>query len=478
MKSIVGIVAILLCCALRAGATETPNFIVIFADDQGYNDLGCFGSPNIKTPHIDRMAREGMRFTNFYSAASVCTPSRAALLTGCYPERVGNLPVLFPKSTRGLNPQETTIADMLKGRGYATACIGKWHLGHHKPFLPTSQGFDVYFGVPYSNDMGADAKMELADHVHWRDGVTKETFPAAYDKGPPLFRGTQVIEYPVDQTTLTKRYTQEAIRFITKNQKEPFFLYLPFTMPHIPLYATKDFAGKSEAGLYGDTIEEIDHSVGQILGILRKLKLDKNTMVVYTSDNGPWNLKGNKTSKVKGNTNRRVGGSAFPLRGFKFQKWEGGMREPCVMWWPGRIPAAKVCEELAGTIDLLPTFAELSGAKPAPDRKIDGASIVSLIENRPGAKTPHDAYFYRTHAVRSGKWKLINKQLYDLSNDISESTNVAAENPRVVERLSKLLSDHRAELKANARPSGAIAGTQKKRQEKQGSSQSKQENIP
>ncbi|MDP7250542.1 MAG: sulfatase-like hydrolase/transferase [Planctomycetota bacterium] len=444
----------ILVAAFATTLSAAPNFIVIFTDDQGYNDLGCFGSENIKTPHIDRMAKEGMRFTDFYSAASVCTPSRAALLTGCYPERVGNLPVLFPRSNIGLNPDEITIADMLKEKGYATACIGKWHLGHHKEFLPTSQGFDYYYGIPYSNDMRIDRTMSLVQNVVWREGMTKADFKNGKSRGPPLMRGTEVIECPADQNTLSRRYTEEAIRFVQQNKDKPFFIYLPHTMPHIPLYATPQFEGKSEVGLYGDTIEEIDWCVGQLLNALRDAGVDRNTMVVYTSDNGPWKLAGNKTSKVKGNKNRRVGGSAFPLRGYKFQKFEGGMREPTVMWWPGRIPAGSTCSEIAGTIDLLPTFAELAETSPPQDRIIDGKSIVPLIEGKADAKTPHDAYFYRTLGVRSGKWKLLGRELFNLEEDIGESKNVAADNPEVVARLARMLTNHKADLAANRRPPG------------------------
>lgn len=450
-------------------AASAPNVIVIFADDQGYQDLGVFGSPNIKTPNVDRMANEGMRFTDFYSAASVCTPSRAALMTGCYPERVGRLPVLFPRDSRGLNPKEVTIADMLKAKGYATACIGKWHLGHKKEFLPTSQGFDYYFGIPYSNDMGIDPSMAIAKDINWRNGYNAEKFRQLKGRagGPPLFRGTEVVEFPVDQDTLTKRYTEAAIKFITDHKDEPFFVYLPHTMPHIPLYATPQFAGKSDAGLYGDTIEEMDWSVGQILDVLKKLKLDKNTLVIYTSDNGPWNLKGNATSKVKGNINRSIGGSALPLRGYKFQQFEGGMREPTVMWWPGRIPAGTVCKEIAGTIDILPTVAELTGAE-LPKPKIDGHSIVPLLEGKADAKSPHKAYFYQARGVRVGDWKLLasggrksndNKKgvmLFNLAKDIGEKHDVAAENPDIVERLSKILEAFKAEVKANGRPAGKL----------------------
>ena len=445
--------------AIAAEPKDKPNFIIIFVDDQGYQDLGCFGSPNIKTPNIDQMAKDGMRFTDFYSAASVCTPSRASLMTGCYPERVGNLNVLFPQDNIGLNPEETTIAKMLKANGYATACVGKWHLGHLKEFLPTSHGFDSYYGIPYSNDMTIAADMKLAKDIVLLENQTLETLKRPNKNLVPLMRNEEVIEYPADQNTLTKRYTQEAIRFIKKNKSGNFFLYMPHTMPHIPLYASPEFEGKSDAGLYGDCIEEIDWSVGQIIKTLKAEGIDKNTFIVYTADNGPWDLPGNDTAKVKGNRNRRIGGSALPLRGYKFQRWEGGMREPTVMCWPGRIPAGKVCGELAGTIDILPTMAALSGAK-LPEKKIDGKDITPLIEARPGAKTPHEAYFYRTKGVRSGNWKFIEKKLFDLSTDISESKNLAAENREVVERLKKLLEAHQAEMEKEKRPRGRVEAKQ------------------
>ena len=450
--------------ALAAESRDKPNFIIIFLDDQGYQDLGCFGSPNIKTPNIDQMAKDGMRFTDFYSAASVCTPSRAALMTGCYPERVGNLGVLFPRNNIGLNPEETTIAKMLKPLGYATACVGKWHLGHLKEFLPTSHGFDSYYGIPYSNDMTIAANMKLAKAIVLRENQTLETLKKPKRNLVPLMRNEEVIEYPADQNTLTKRYTREAISFIKKSKGEGknFFLYMPHTMPHIPLYASPEFEGKSDAGLYGDCVQEVDWSVGEIVKTLKSEGLDKKTFVVYTSDNGPWNLSGNKTCKVKGNKNRRVGGSALPLRGWKFQKFEGGMREPTVMCWPGRIPAGKVCSELAGTIDILPTIAALSGAK-LPEKKIDGKDITPLIEGRPGAKTPHEAYFYRTKGVRSGNWKFIDNKLYDLSKDISESKNVAEENPEVTARLKKLLAEHKEEMSKEKRPCGRVGPAPRKK---------------
>jgi arylsulfatase A len=453
--------------AVAAEAKDKPNFIVIFIDDQGYQDLGCFGSPNIKTPNIDQMAKDGMRFTDFYSAASVCTPSRAALMTGCYPERVGNLGVLFPRNNTGLNPEETTIAAMLKPSGYATACVGKWHLGHLKEFLPTSHGFDSYYGIPYSNDMGIAANMKLSKDVVLREGETLETLTKYKRNLVPLMRNEEVIEYPADQNTLTKRYTQEAISFIKKSKSDGknFFLYMPHTMPHIPLYVSPEFEGKSDAGLYGDCIQEIDWSVGQIIKTLKAEGLEKDTFIVYTSDNGPWNLKGNKTDKVKGNMNRRTGGSALPLRGYKFQKWEGGMREPTVMCWPGRIPAGKVCGELAGTIDILPTIAALSGAK-LPEKKIDGKDITPLIEARSGAKTPHEAYFYRTKGVRSGDWKFIENKLFNLDKDISESKDLSSENPTIVARLKKLLDGHKAEMSKEKRPCGRVGPVKQKKKKK------------
>ena len=443
-----------------------PNFIIIFTDDQGYQDLGVLGSPNIRTPNIDSMAREGMLFTDFYSAASICSPSRAALLTGCYPDRVSIPRVLNPKDHIGLNPKETTIASMLKAGGYATACVGKWHLGHLPEFLPTNHGFDSYFGIPYSNDMTIAAGMKLAPDIVLREDMTKEEMWKPKSHFVPLMRGDEVIEFPADQSTLTRRYTEEAIKFIKSNREKPFFLYMPHTMPHIPLYASPEFEGKSEAGLYGDCVEEIDWGVGEIIKTLKSEGLDRDTLIVYTSDNGPWNLSGSADSKVKGNTNRRVGGSAAPLRGYKFQSLEGGMREPTVMWWPGRVPAGKKCREIAGTIDLLPTIAALSGSE-LPANKIDGRSIVPLLEGAEGAKSPHEAYFYRTSAVRSGKWKLIMPQkalayeLYDLENDISESTNLAEQHLDIVMDLKALLVAHKADLEKNSRPCGKAAEASK-----------------
>ncbi|MFO8014144.1 MAG: sulfatase [Phycisphaerae bacterium] len=410
-----------------AAENRPPNIVVIFTDDQGYQDLGCFGSPDIKTPNVDGMAERGMKFTDFYVAAPVCSASRAALLTGCYPIRTGITGVLFPKNKNGLTREKKTVAEILKTRGYATACIGKWHLGtgtegisglpDHAEFMPTSRGFDYYYGIPYSNDM----------------------------RPTPVIRNLETVEEPARQATLTQRYTEEAVRFIREHQDGPFFLYVPHTMPHVPLAASERFRGKSDRGLYGDVIEEIDWSTGEILKTLRDLGLDEKTLVIYTSDNGPWLSKG------------KHGGSAKPLRDGKFHTWEGGFRMPCVMRWPGRIPADTVCNETAATIDLAPTFAALAGAHLPDGYEMDGDSILPLMEGRAGAETPHEAYFfYRGHrleAVRAGKWKLILYQgagkgepgkpleLYDLRADIGETTNVAKDHPEGVKRLTALAVD-------------------------------------
>ena len=434
-------------------AEDRPNVIIIFADDQGYQDIGCFGSPKIKTPHLDRMAKEGVRFTDFYSANSVCSPSRAALLTGCYPPRVGVTKVLFPGATVGLSPDEITIADMLKEQGYATACIGKWHIGHKEQFLPTSNGFDEYYGIPYSNDMTVDKNAPVANNVLFLEDMTLEKMRSEKPKKNwvPLMRGTKIIEYPCDQTTLTKRYTEETISFIDRNKDKPFFVYLPHTMPHIPLFASPEFKGKSERGLYGDTIEEMDWSVGQILDHLRKTGLDKKTLVVYTSDNGPWKLNGGR------------GGSALPLKGYKFSTYEGGMRVPAIAWMPGTIKAGQTCNEITATIDFLPTIAHISGAT-LPDRKIDGKNAWPLYLGSEGAKSPHDAYFYckgnGAESVRAGNWKLRAQkkgvELYNLADDIGEEINLADKHPEKVKELQERRAAFNEEIAANKRPIGKL----------------------
>lgn len=411
--------------AAQQAPQRPPNIVVILADDLGYGDLSCYGSTTISTPNLDQMAREGVRFTDFYAPAPVCSPTRAALLTGRYPLRAGvpAASVFFPDSKTGLPPEQLTIAEVLKSRGYATTCIGKWHLGHLPKFLPTAQGFDSFFGLPYSNDM----------HRAQRN-----------DPPVPLMRDGKIVEQPADQSTLTKRYTEEAVKFIETNAERPFFLYLPHTFPHVPLAASDAFRGKSKAGLYGDCVEEIDWSTGQILQALRRLKLDENTLVVFTSDNGPWLKQG------------KDGGSSGPLRDGKGTIFEGGMRVPGIMRWTGRIPAGSTCRELATIMDLLPTAARLSGAELKAHHVLDGKDILPLLESPASAKSPYEAFFYHNrqglNAVRSGKWKLhLNGgALHDLESDIGERTDVSDQNPEAVQRLRKLAEDFRATLPTTA----------------------------
>ncbi len=423
---------------------ERPNIVLIFTDDQGYGDLGCYGATEIRTPHLDRMATEGMRLLDFYSAAPICSPSRAALLTGSYPLRVGITTVIYQNSEVGLNPDELTIAEVLKAKGYATTCIGKWHLGHMKEFLPMAQGFDSFYGLPVTNDMMTRV-----------DGET----------GVSLMRGAEIIEHPAKMATLTKRYTEEAVRFIAENKERPFFLYLAHTMPHVPLAASADFRGRSAAGLYGDVIEELDWSAGQVLAALREHDLDEKTLVIFTSDNGPAVLKAG------------AGGSAGKLRGGKMATSEGGMRVPCIVRWPGRVPTGTVCDEPAMTIDLLPTIAGLVGAELPSDRVIDGKDIWPLLAGVEGARSPHEAvYYYRRNnleAVRVGRWKLALPKkfvrlpdgslkpkgaykLYDLERDIAESRNVARTHADVVERLSAIATTFDQQLREGARPIGEL----------------------
>jgi len=417
-------------------AKRLPNFIIILGDDLGYSDIGCFGSTKNRTPNLDRMAAEGTRFTSFYVSSGVCTPSRASLMTGCYPLRINmhvnctGVYVLCPNDKKGISAGEKTIANVLKGRGYATCCIGKWHLGDQPPFLPARHGFDYYYGLPYSNDMGN------------RPG---DPIPL------PLMRNETVIEAPADQDTLTRRYTDEAVSFIRANRDKPFFLYFPHTMPHNPQHASLDFKGRSGNGLYGDAIEEIDWSAGRLLEVLKEVGLDEQTIIIFTSDNG-----------ASGR------GSNLPLSGGKATTKEGGMRMPCIMRWPGRIPAGKTCDELCTTMDLLPTLAGLAGTQPEKDRTIDGKDIWPLMSGAAGAKSPHEAFYYyfmsQLQAVRSGQWKLhlalapqINgfggkpegpreAALYNLHDDIAESRNVIAEHPDVVKKLMEFAEKARAEI--------------------------------
>jgi len=434
----------------QAPDQRLPNVVIVFTDDQGYQDVGCFGSPDIDTPNLDQMAAEGMRFTNFYVSQAVCSASRAALMTGCYNVRVGILGALGPSAKHGINADEMTIAEVVKQRDYATAIYGKWHLGHHPKFLPTRHGFDDYFGLPYSNDM-------------WPYHPTATHFPAL-----PLIEGEKTINDNVtaeDQTQLTTWYTERAVRFIEQNKDRPFLVYVPHSMPHVPLFVSDKFKGKSKRGLYGDVISEIDWSVGQILKTLKRLDLDDNTLVIFTSDNGPWLSYGDHA------------GNALPLREGKGTMFDGGCREACIMRWPAKIPAGKTCDELTATIDILPTVAQIVGVELPQDRIIDGRSILPLMTAQAGAKTPHEAYYYyygtQLQAIRSGKWKLhfphgyrtmagrpggtggkpskysqdkIGLELFDLDSDIGETTNLAEKHPDVVTRLQALADVAREDL--------------------------------
>jgi arylsulfatase A-like enzyme len=445
-------VAVLLSTFLASsGATASagdrpPNVVLVFADDLGYADVGVFGAEGFRTPHIDRLAAEGVRLTDFYVAQAVCTASRAALLTGAYPQRVGLIGAVDHRAGHGISADETTLAEMLKRRGYATAIYGKWHLGHLPSFLPTRHGFDEYYGLPYSNDM-------------W------PLHPERPDDYPPLplIEGEETIETNPDQSKLTGEYGRRAVAFIEAHRDQPFFVYLPHSMPHVPIFASEGFRGRTKRGLYGDVVEEIDDTVGRILATLERLGLEKDTLVIFTSDNGPWLSYGDHA------------GSAAPLREGKGTSFEGGVGVPFVARWPGRIPAGAVVREPAMTIDLLPTIGLLAGA-PRPERPIDGRDIRPLLLGKPGATSPHEALFFywRRHlqAVRSGRWKLhfpheyrsldgpagsggmpgrytqrsIGLALFDLETDRSETTDVAAEHPDVVKRLEALAEQARVEL--------------------------------
>lgn len=447
-------------------AETKPNFIVINIDDLGYADIGPFGSTN-RTPNLHRMAKEGRKLTSHY-AAPVCSPSRAALLTGCYPKRSLPIPhVLFPAAAVGLNPDERTIAEVLKDVGYATACIGKWHLGDQPEFLPTRQGFDSYFGIPYSNDMGMAADGAKSDvdkplpTPKTGNTAAPKPKPASEDetglKGGaqtplPLLANEKVVARVRvnEQLDVTRQYTEHAVKFIKEHQEKPFFLYLPHTAVHFPLYPSKEFKGKSPNGLLGDWVEEIDWSVGQILDALRALKMDGKTLVIFTSDNGG--------SLPHGSNNA-------PLRGTKGQTFEGGIRVPTLAWWPGMIPADSKTEAITSMMDLLPTFAKLAGAKVPDDRKIDGIDIWTSLAGAENEKPARDHFFYfrgfTLDAVRSGPWKLHlalpsdspgakkepkQPQLFNLSDDIAEATNVAVEHPEIVQRLQALAQTMKGDL--------------------------------
>ena len=433
----------------RAAESEPPNIVIIFTDDQGYGDVGCFGATELKTPNLDRMAAEGRRFTSFYVAQAVCGASRAALLTGCYPNRLGMLGAPGPATKHGIHERETLISELVKQKGYATAIFGKWHLGHHPQFLPVHHGFDEYFGLPYSNDM-------------W------PFHPTAGDRFPdlPMIEGDRVVNPNVtgeDQRRLTTWYTERSVSFIERNHEGPFLLYLAHSMPHVPLFVSEERAEEGGYGLYSDVIAEIDWSVGQVLDALQRTGVDDRTLVIFTTDNGPWLSYGNHA------------GSAGPLREGKGTTWEGGVRVPCIMRWPGHIPAGTECHEPAATIDVFPTVAGLVGAE-LPELPIDGLDIWPLMSGAESAASPHDAfYFYwgnHLQAVRSGRWKLhfphayrsltgepgrdgmpngytqeqTGTVLFDLEADIGETTDVQEAHPDVVAALNELARGARIEL--------------------------------
>jgi arylsulfatase A-like enzyme len=439
---------------------RTPNIVIVFIDDMGYADIGPFGAQGYATPNLDRLAQQGRRFTDFYVPQAVCSASRAGIMTGCYNVRVGIQGALTHRSDFGISSHETTLAELVKPQGYATACFGKWHLGHHPKFLPTRHGFDEYFGLPYSNDM-------------W------PLHPAAGSKFPdlPLFDGERIVNTRMsdaDQNQLTTQYTERAVRFIENHRAQPFLIYLAHSMVHVPLHVSDKFRGKSQRGLFGDVVMEIDWSVGQIVDALRRHGLEKNTLVIFTADNGPWLSYGDHA------------GSAAPLREGKGTMFDGGCREPTVMCWPGRIPAGSVCRTPAMTIDILPTLAHLTGA-PLPKLTIDGRNIWPLIAGEPNAKSPHEAYYFywgkQLQAVRMGRWKLhfphdyrtlagrpgghdglpvpyqqakIGLSLFDVEQDPGETRDLAAEHPDVVAKIRTLADRMRDELGDIKQPGAGV----------------------
>jgi arylsulfatase A len=413
-------------------AIQAPNVVLIFTDDQGYGDLSCYGHPTIHTPHIDRLAREGAKLTQFYVASPVCSPSRAALLTGCYPKRVGmHEHVVFPEYDYGLHTDEVTLADLLGEHGYATGIFGKWHLGHRPGLLPLDQGFDTWLGVPYSNDMA---------QFHRKEDTT-------YKYRLPLMRDREVIEWEPDQHLLTRRFTEAAVDFIEEHAEQPFLVYLPHSMPHIPLYASEEFEGSSPRGLYGDVIEEIDWSVGEVLATLDRLELSDRTLVIFTSDNGPW-------LEFKAD-----GGSAGPLRGGKGTNWEGGQRVPCVLRYPPLVEAGSVRREMMSTMDVLPTVAALVGAELPQGRVIDGEDVRELWRaDVDEARSERSFLFYSKNGplvgIRRGPWKLLleSGELYDVEEDISETRNRAEKHPELVEELRAEALALDARIEAEQRP--------------------------
>lgn len=439
-------------------AEKTPNFVIVFIDDMGYGDIGTQGATGWTTPNLDKMAAEGMRFTNFYSAQPVCSASRAGLMTGCYPNRIGFSGALFPSSQVGLNQQETTIAEMLKEKGYATGIFGKWHLGHLKEFLPLQHGFDEYLGLPYSNDM-------------WPHNDVGEPVPEGHHRKSnpelPLIEGNETLETITDlkgQDKLTTLYTEKAVDFINRNAKNPFFLYVPHSMGHIPLGVSEKFRGKSEQGFYGDVMMEIDWSVGEIEKALEKNGISENTVFIFTTDNGPWLNYGNHA------------GSAGGLREGKTTSWEGGQRVPFIIKWPAKTPAGTICNKLGCAVDILPSFAKIAGAS-LPELKIDGLDITQLWEGNISVSPRNEILFYygknNLNGVRKGNWKLVlphtwqsynaqpgkdghggrriamtveKPELYNMMRDPGEQFNVYDSYPEKVEELMKVVEAARAEL--------------------------------
>lgn len=464
MNRLAPVLAALFFAAL-ALAAEKPNVVLIFMDDMGYADIGSYGAQGYETPQLDQLARDGLRFTSFYVAQAVCSASRTALQTGAFPNRVGILGALGPNATHGIADGETTLGELLKGRGYATCAVGKWHMGHHPQFLPTRHGYDEYLGLPYSNDMWP---------VNF-DGKPHEGRKSGYPTLPLIDGEKPVVTIATlrDQDTLTTRYTERAVSFIERNRERPFFLYFAHSMVHVPLGVSEKFRGKSGKGLFGDVMMEVDWSVGQVLGALERAGVASNTLVIYTSDNGPWLNFGNHA------------GSADPLREGKGGMWEGGCRVPCLMRWPGRIQAGRVTDAIAATVDVLPTLAEITGA-PLPAHKLDGVSQLPLLLD-PAAPAPRTSYaFYygeQLQFYREGKWKLsfphgyrsyrgqkpgadgwpgptaerkAGWELFDLEADVGEARDLAAEQPAVVERLKAAGQAYDAELRANRRPAGRL----------------------
>jgi arylsulfatase A-like enzyme len=420
LRFVVGLAAAVLCAAATRAVSPLPNVILINCDDLGYGDLACYGAPDIRTPHLDRMAREGTRFTDFSVTSALCTPSRAALMTGKYPGRVGLATgVLRPDATKGLAGEEITLAEVVKPLGYATGCIGKWHLGFVHGMRPMDQGFDQYYGVLHNLDRF-------------------ETIVFEKEGGMPVLRGDVVERRPAVPAEMTELYTTEALAFIEAKKAGPFFLYLGHAMPHIPFDASPRFKGKSKRGLYGDAVEELDDSTGRILEQLRRLGLAERTLVIFTSDNGP---------------ERNTPGTAYPLRGTKHTVLEGGLRVPCIAWWPGHVPAARVCDEFVSTLDVLPTLARLTGSRNVP-AQLDGFDVSPVLLGEKGARSPRQNLYSlyglrqnRLESFREGRWKLhlaATPELYDLAPDAGEAKNVAADHPEIVERLAARARETRA----------------------------------